>query len=87
MKFAQQLADGPTVAHAATKKMVRAQLEEGMRGADARIGEYAAAAVRDRGPAERREVVPEGRPRQGDFRGTLNPEGCAERSSSSAACP
>ncbi|MBA2506759.1 MAG: enoyl-CoA hydratase/isomerase family protein [Thermoleophilaceae bacterium] len=43
MKFAHQLADGPTVAHAATKKIVRAQVEEGTRGADARIGEYAAA--------------------------------------------
>ncbi|MBA3300460.1 MAG: enoyl-CoA hydratase/isomerase family protein [Thermoleophilaceae bacterium] len=43
MKFAHQLADGPTVAHAATKKIIRAQVEDGTRRADARIGEYAAA--------------------------------------------
>jgi enoyl-CoA hydratase len=42
MKFAQQLAGGPTRAHAATKKMVRAFLDHGVRGADARVGEIAA---------------------------------------------
>jgi enoyl-CoA hydratase len=42
MKFADQLAEGPTRAHAATKKMVRAFLEHGVRGADARVGEIAA---------------------------------------------
>lgn len=39
MRFAQRLASGPTVANAATKRMVRAFLDEGVRGADARIGE------------------------------------------------
>jgi enoyl-CoA hydratase/carnithine racemase len=34
--FAQRLAAGPTVAHAATKRMVRAFLEHGVRGADER---------------------------------------------------
>jgi len=39
MAWAQRLAAGPTLAHAATKRMVRAFLDEGVRGADARIGE------------------------------------------------
>jgi enoyl-CoA hydratase/carnithine racemase len=39
--FAARLADGPTRAHAATKAIVRAQLEGGARGADARVPEIA----------------------------------------------
>jgi enoyl-CoA hydratase/carnithine racemase len=42
MKFAQRLASGPTRANAATKKVVRAFLEHGVRGADERVGEIAA---------------------------------------------
>jgi enoyl-CoA hydratase len=42
-KFAAELAAGPTVAHAATKRLVRAYLETGARGADARIREIASA--------------------------------------------
>jgi enoyl-CoA hydratase/carnithine racemase len=43
MKFAQQLADGPPKAHDATKRMVRAYLDEGgPRGADAHVGDMAA---------------------------------------------
>ena len=42
MRFAERLANGPTKAHGATKAMVRAALDEGARGADARIGEIAA---------------------------------------------
>lgn len=42
MRFAHRLASGPTVANAATKRIVRAYLDEGVRGADARIGEIAA---------------------------------------------
>lgn len=41
LKFARQLAEGPTRAHAATKRMVRAALDHGVRGADERIGEIA----------------------------------------------
>jgi enoyl-CoA hydratase/carnithine racemase len=41
MRFAAELAAGPTIAHAATKRLVRAYLEEGARGADARIREIA----------------------------------------------
>jgi enoyl-CoA hydratase/carnithine racemase len=41
-KFAQNLAVGPTKAHAATKAMVRAFLDDGVRGADAKIGDIAA---------------------------------------------
>ena len=39
--FARQLADGPTRAHAATKAIVRAQVEGGVREADARVPELA----------------------------------------------
>jgi len=35
--WAQRLADGPTLAHAATKRMVRAFLDHGIRGADAML--------------------------------------------------
>ena len=38
LEFARRLADGPTLAHAATKGIVRAYLEHGVRGADARTG-------------------------------------------------
>jgi enoyl-CoA hydratase len=40
-RFVETLAAGPTLAHAATKKMVRAFLEHGVRGADERIGQIA----------------------------------------------
>jgi enoyl-CoA hydratase/carnithine racemase len=42
LSAAQKLAAGPTRAHAATKRMVRAYLEHGVRGADERVGEIAA---------------------------------------------
>jgi enoyl-CoA hydratase len=42
MRFAERLAAGPTQAHAATKRMVRAFLEHGVRGADERIGDISA---------------------------------------------
>jgi enoyl-CoA hydratase len=43
MKFAAQLAAGPPKAHDATKRMVRAYLDEGgPRGADAHVGDIAA---------------------------------------------
>jgi enoyl-CoA hydratase len=42
IEFAHRLAAGPTRANAATKKMVRAYLEHGVRGADERVGEIAA---------------------------------------------
>jgi enoyl-CoA hydratase len=41
--FARRLADGPTGAHAATKKIVRAQKEGGARAADAIVPEVAGA--------------------------------------------
>ena len=43
MKFATELAAGPTKAHAATKRLVRVAVEEGTHGADARIREIASA--------------------------------------------
>ncbi len=42
VKFATRLAAGPTLAHAATKRIVRATVDEGVRGADARVGEIVA---------------------------------------------
>ena len=42
MELARRLAAGPTRANAATKRMVRAFLEHGVRGADARVGDIAA---------------------------------------------
>ena len=41
MRLAERLAAGPTIAHGATKRMVRAFLDEGVRGADERIAEIA----------------------------------------------
>ena len=42
LEFASRLAAGPTLAHAATKRVVRAYLEDGVRGADERVGEIGA---------------------------------------------
>jgi enoyl-CoA hydratase len=42
MRFAHRLAAGPTCANAATKQVVRAFLEHGVRGADERVGDIAA---------------------------------------------
>ena len=42
MKFAHRLAAGPTLANAATKRIVRAQTDEGTRGADARTADIGA---------------------------------------------
>jgi len=39
-KFADRLAAGPTVAHLATKRIVRAQADHGTRGADERTGAF-----------------------------------------------
>jgi enoyl-CoA hydratase len=41
LRFARRLAEGPTLAHAATKRMVRAFLEHGVSGADERAAEIA----------------------------------------------
>jgi enoyl-CoA hydratase len=42
LRFAKRLASGPTRANAATKRMVRAYLQHGVRGADDRVGDIAA---------------------------------------------
>ncbi len=42
MKFGHRLAAGPTLANAATKRIVRAQTDEGTRGADARTADIGA---------------------------------------------
>jgi enoyl-CoA hydratase len=41
MRFAAELAAGPTVAHGATKRLVRAYLDDGIAGADAATAEIA----------------------------------------------
>jgi enoyl-CoA hydratase/carnithine racemase len=43
MEFASDIAAGPPLAHAATKRMVRSFLDEGVRGADGHVGDIAAA--------------------------------------------
>jgi enoyl-CoA hydratase/carnithine racemase len=43
MKFANELAAGPTLAHAATKRLVRIVVDEGARAADERIRDIASA--------------------------------------------
>jgi enoyl-CoA hydratase len=42
MRFGHRLAAGPTIANAATKRIVRAQTDEGTRGADARTADIGA---------------------------------------------
>jgi enoyl-CoA hydratase/carnithine racemase len=42
LRFAQRLAAGPTIAHAATKRIVRAQLDHGVLGADERAADIGA---------------------------------------------
>ena len=42
LRFAERLATGPTLAHAATKRIVRAVLDEGVRGADERTPQIGA---------------------------------------------
>jgi enoyl-CoA hydratase len=42
MRFGERLASGPTLAHGATKKIVREFLEHGVRGADARTADIGA---------------------------------------------
>jgi enoyl-CoA hydratase/carnithine racemase len=42
MRFAHRLAEGPTVAHSATKQIVRAFLDHGVRGADERTADIGA---------------------------------------------
>ena len=42
LRFAQRLAAGPTLAHQATKRIVRAAVDEGVRAADGRTAEIAA---------------------------------------------
>jgi len=41
MKFARELAAGPTLAHGATKRLVRAYLDGGVAAADATVPEIA----------------------------------------------
>jgi enoyl-CoA hydratase len=43
MRFAQRLAAGPTLANAATKRIVRAQVDKGTRGADEATADIGAA--------------------------------------------
>ena len=58
MRFAHQLASGPTKAHAATKRIVKAVSDGGVAHADEVTPGAVRGAVRHRGPAERGPLVP-----------------------------
>ena len=69
MKFAHQLAAGPTKAHAATKRIVKAVSDGGIERADRGHAGAVRRPVRDRGSAERGALVPCGRAWESHFRG------------------
>ena len=71
LRFAKRLAAGPTLANAATKRMVRAQLDHGVRGADERIAAIGAPAVRHGGPQGAVSSFLEDGPGQGDLQRAL----------------
>ena len=70
MSFARRLAAGPTLAHGATKRLVRAYLDGGVAAADA-TPRHRRAVVRLRGPQERGPELPRRRPRKGHFQGEI----------------
>ena len=72
MKFAHRLADGPTIAHGATKRIIRAYRTGGVEEADRVTPGCLRGAVRLGGPAERGGHLPQGGARQGDLRGALD---------------
>ena len=61
VKFANRLAAGPTLAHAATKRIVRATIDEGVRGSRRACRGDRGAPVRDRGRQERGRELPRAR--------------------------
>ena len=69
-KFAQQLANGPTLAHAATKAIVRAFLDGGVREADRRTPQIIGSLFETRGPPERRRSFLDEGPGKATFEGT-----------------
>ncbi len=71
MRFAHRLADGPTVAHAATKRIIRAYREGGVDAADAITKDQFAGPVRIRGPEERRAELPRRRTRKSVLQGEV----------------
>ncbi len=73
MKFARELAAGPTVAHGATKKLVRAYLDDGIAGADAATAEIAAPLFDTADLKNAVQELPRRRPRQGHLRGQVGP--------------
>ena len=73
MRFAHRLASGPTVAHAATKRIVRAYLRGGVDEADRVTPEQFAGLFATEDLQERGRDLPRRRARQGDVRGPLSP--------------
>ena len=71
MRFAQRLAAGPTKAHAATKRIVRAYLEGGVDEADRVTPEVAGSLFETEDLKRAVAVVPHRRPGQGHLRGPL----------------
>ena len=70
-RFAAKLAAGPTQAHAATKRIVRAQADHGTRGADGRVAELTSHLFDTRGHAERGALFSGTRTRQGNIHRTV----------------
>ena len=62
--YAHRVAAGPTVAHAATKRLVATSVRDGARAADALVPEVSGCAVRHRRPAGCGGVVPHRRVRE-----------------------
>ncbi len=70
-RFAARLAAGPTQAHAATKRIVRAQADHGTRGADAAHRRTDVTSIRHRGHQERSALFFGTRSRKSQFPGKL----------------
>ena len=66
-EYAHRVAAGPTVAHAATKRLVATSVRDGARAADALVPEVSGRAVRHRGPARGGRLLPHRRAREGDL--------------------
>ncbi len=71
MEFVHHVANGPTEANKATKRIVRKVLDEGVEAADAATGEIAGPLFDTQDLQERGPELPHRGPRQGDVRGPL----------------
>ena len=81
--YARQVAAGPTVAHAATKRLVATAVRDGVRAADDAVPAALGRAVRHHRPARGGGVLPERRAREGGPPWTVN---CCSRAATSTSC-